>query len=262
LANGAAVGLCIAAVLSLACGIGLWTLKSYGRPLQIVHACLVLVLFPFGTLAAALTLLYLRKPGVRALFAGTPVAELSAAELKDLAPMGGESGIVAAALAGGVIIGSFFFLGLVSGIAVPSMLAAKMAANESAAIALLRQVQEEQTRYALQCGKGAFAGSFEALSIPVTDYDGSPLTRGTGESHSTERSGFVFMLERGAQAKPAAVDCKGRSTVTAWYASAVPQAFGASGRQSFATNGAGIIWSVGYMAAPQEPFGPPAVAVH
>lgn len=55
--------------LYLACGIGLWKLKSYGRTIQMVLSFIGLLGFPVGTAINGLILWYLFKPEVKGSFA-------------------------------------------------------------------------------------------------------------------------------------------------------------------------------------------------
>ena len=74
-------------VLQLACGIGLWKLKPYGRVLQIVLAVIGLIGIPIGTIISIFILIYMFKPGIRALFSGKAIPELTRAELVDIAAL-------------------------------------------------------------------------------------------------------------------------------------------------------------------------------
>lgn len=66
--------------LQLACGLGLWKMKSDGRTLQLVFAWIGLLAIPIGTIISILILACLFKPGIKVLFSGKPASELTAAE--------------------------------------------------------------------------------------------------------------------------------------------------------------------------------------
>ena len=68
------VGCALLAVagLQVACGIGLWKLRLYGRTIQLVLSWIGLIGFPIGTIVSIIVLLYLRKPGIKFLFSGHP----------------------------------------------------------------------------------------------------------------------------------------------------------------------------------------------
>lgn len=262
-AGGAAVAMGVIAILQVACGVGLWTVKSYGRTLQLLLGWMGMIAIPVGTVLGILIVMYLRKSGVQALFDGKPPADFSKEELRHLAPMGRESGVVAAAIAGAAVFGSFFCLSIVAAVAVPRLLMAKMKANELVGISTLRRLAAEETAYARGCGHGVFATSFEALSDPLasTEPDRTPTVGKVARIDSTEANGFAFMLKAGLGSNPGPPDCHGRPTVTAWYATAAPQVFGASARRAFAANAAAVVWGTEAAAAPTEPFGPPAVII-
>ena len=64
----AGVGLALG-ILCLVCGVGLWTMKSYGRTLQLILACIGLLRFPVVTLISGLVIWYLLKRDVKVRFA-------------------------------------------------------------------------------------------------------------------------------------------------------------------------------------------------
>ena len=69
------------------------------------------------------------------------------------------------------------------------------------------------------------------------------------------KSGYAFALipdPNGSVAGPN--DCNGTGTITAWYASGIPQTFGTTGTRSFAVNAGNTIWQNNTAAAPQSPF--------
>jgi len=79
-------GICgVVSLLALACGIGLWRLKSYGRRLQLVLCWILLVVVPIGTIISIAILVYMYKPGVIVLFSGRPRDELTQKEADQLA---------------------------------------------------------------------------------------------------------------------------------------------------------------------------------
>src|SRR5262245_33174671 len=63
--------------LALICAYGLWTLRSFGRYIQIAFSVLGLIGFPLQTVISVLILYYVFKPGVRVLFSATPIEKLS-----------------------------------------------------------------------------------------------------------------------------------------------------------------------------------------
>jgi type IV pilus assembly protein PilA len=145
-------------LLSLAAGVGLLRMQSWGRILQIVLSCMGLLAIGCGTIVSILILLYMFKPGVKVLFSGKTAEELTPQEAADVAQLkaGGTSGIVIAIV---VIVGLFVLvaiIGIIAAIAIPSLLRARISANESGAIGNLRTVISAEAAY-----QGANAGYYD-----------------------------------------------------------------------------------------------------
>lgn len=248
----------IAIVLQVVCGIGLWTLRGWGRILQMLLACVGLLVFPIGTVVAALMLVYLAHPGVRLLFAGRTAAEMTPDEMSHIAKVFEPSNVRKMIAIPAVAVVALTWIA-VAAILVPQALRrAMMAANEVRAIEALSSLSAAQTSYAADCGHGGFAASFEALdtlpdaTIPASKGIAGPI-RGVG--------GYWISLQQAAGTATGPTDCHGVPTVTGWYAKATPQTFQGTGTRSFAMNDAGVMWQTPTAEAPTEPFGPPAVPV-
>jgi hypothetical protein len=256
------VGLVLAGLgaLQAACGVGLWTLRPYGRILQIVFACIGVLAVPFGTVVAILVLVYLTRPGMKVVFSGKPAEALTADERARIVAVTQPSAIVVAIVAVVAVFGTVMTLSIVAAIAVPGLLRARMTANESAAIVTLSGVATAEAIYAASCGNGGFASAIGALTAPMPN--GKSMASPELETLATSgRFGYFFTLGRGAGATNGPVDCNGTATVSAWYASATPQTFGSTGTRSFATSAGGEIWQSDTPTAPEEPFGAPATIV-
>jgi type IV pilus assembly protein PilA len=260
---GAVVGAAIVASiggLQFLCGIGLWQLKHYGRTMQIVFACIGLLLIPAGTLIGIVVILYMRKPGIRALFSGTPPSALSPDELASIAVDARYSTGMVIAIA---VVGLFLAVvtvSIIAAIAVPGLLRARMAANETAAISRLVEIGNAEAAYSAGCGNGGYAYSFAMLAAadPKTTAVSSPeIARLAG----SVPGGYQYTLRASVSAGDGPVDCHGLKTRTAWVATAVPGVFGGSGSRSFAITGDAVVWQVPAATPPTEPFGPPASPV-
>jgi hypothetical protein len=152
-------------VLSIACGVGLWKLKSYGRTLQIVYSCVGLLAIPIGTLISGLILAYLSKPGVKVLFSETPPAQLSPAQVADVQRLSETSGATVAIVAAVVLFLLVAFVGMIAAIAIPSLLRARVSANEAQAIGDLRTIISAEAAYASR--NGGYYDRLECLARPV-----------------------------------------------------------------------------------------------
>ena len=65
-----------------------------------------------------------------------------------------------------------------------------------------------------------------------------------GSSAAPQKSGYNFTLGAGAGSAAGPNDCNGTATITAYYATAVPQTVGTTGTRSFAVNAGNTIWQV------------------
>jgi len=149
------------ALLYIAAGAGLIGLSNWGRILQIVVAIIGLCGIPLGTVLSILVMIYLFKPGARALFSGRAPGTLTPAELSDLRGLR-ESG-VGTAIVVFVIIAPVLMLLIVAAIAIPSLLHARVAANESATVGDIRTVISAQATY--DGATGGYA-TLECLAEP------------------------------------------------------------------------------------------------
>jgi type II secretory pathway pseudopilin PulG len=234
-------------LLSMIAGIGLLGLKSHGRVAQMVLAGIGLLAIPLGTLVSILVLLYFSKPGVRVLFSGRPPAELDPQEVAAVAAVRGQSGPLVAVLAVGVLLCCVAGVGVVAAVAIPSLLRARVAANEAAAIADIRSVLAAESQYA-----GANGGLFdrlECLAAPVRCIPGYPAAGPSflqGEQASTSaRRGYTFTFHAGA--RPAALNGarSSGSSLSSFAYVAAPLQQGQTGARSFCGDASGRVCVIG-----------------
>ena len=106
-----------------ACAYGLWTLKSYGRVIQIVLSFIGIILhFPVGSVISILILVYLFTPGIRILFSERAPESLSTEEaglLRASQKLGKTTAIVVAAVLAVLIVP---MTGIIAAIAIPNLL--------------------------------------------------------------------------------------------------------------------------------------------
>jgi type IV pilus assembly protein PilA len=140
-------------------------------------------------------------------------------------------------------------IALISGIAVPSLLRSRAAANETSTLGTVRTVHTAQLTYALTCGKGLYAESFKALGganaflPPDMTNNATPL-----------KTGYRFTLQPGPGGVTAFTDCNGAAIAVDYYITAEPIRVGETGSRGFASNQAHLIWQDTTGAAPVEPF--------
>jgi hypothetical protein len=156
---GAAFG-----ILYLATGLGLWTLRPFGRGAQFVVAILWLLSVPIGTIIGAMTMYYLTRPGVALLFSGRAPAALSP-EQRASVDRDARGGGLLVALIVCVGLGALAVAGIAAAIAIPALLAARVSGNEAIAIGRLRSMTSAQAVFASQ-HDGRF-GTLECLNEPA-----------------------------------------------------------------------------------------------
>jgi hypothetical protein len=245
--------------LQLACGIGLWTLRPYGRILQFALAIPFLLSFPFGTAISILLLIYLSKPGIKVIFADRPATDLSQEDWNAVRADGGLPGVAVAAIVL-IAIGPVLVVPIFAAIAIPGLLRARMTGNEVAAAAVLNDTTIAQVAYLKSCGNGGYATSYVVLGTPVPGTEPF-VSQELGGSAMPQKSGYSFSLQAGAESQPGPMDCMGRPTVTSWYATASPQSFGSTGTRTFAANDRDGVWESRDRVPPAEPFRRPATRV-
>ena len=243
-------------LLQALCGLGLWSLKGYGRTLQLVFAWIGLIGFPIGTLISILILVYLFKPGVKALFSDKPASELTAGELTQIAALhqGSQATVVIIVIAIAAIV-AVPVLGIVAAIAIPALLRARITANEVSAISAIRTFVSAETAYAAV--NGGFFDTPQCLASPVQclpAYSGPALLDARLDSQSARR-GYRFQFVAGPAPDLQAVGSRGfsKSSLTGFSYIAVPTGSGSTGIRSFCADSGGRICSMREGAA--QPLG-------
>jgi type IV pilus assembly protein PilA len=235
----------IVAVIALAgaavtgvCAIGLWTLRPYGRVVQIALAALGLIAIPIGTLLGGLLLAYLFKPGVKVLFARRPGDELTVAESAAIAT--DANGGLAIAVMVMLLAGPVLTLPIMAAVAIPGLLRARMSANEATAIGAVRSVFSAQTTFAAECGEGRYASSLESLGTPAPSAPDAFLLPDLA-TDPAERSGYRVTLTPGDTIAGAAAACNGTPVVDDFFVHAAPIEPGTTGGRFFGINAEGTL---------------------
>ena len=232
----------------LACGIGLWTLKPYGRTLQLVFAWIGLIGIPFGTIISILVLVYFFKPGIKALFSGKPAADLTADELAQIAAASKSSWILIVVVVVLLALAAVAVVGIIAAIAVPGLTRARATGNEVSAIASLRAINSGEASYSASCAAGGYAVTLEDLARPPTGSRAGFISPDLG-INGVARSGYRVTLEIDRAAGvtntgAAATTCNGSTSppASSYFASAEPVTQG-GGTRYFATDARGTIFS-------------------
>lgn len=141
-------------------------------------------------------------------------------------------------------------IGIVAAIAVPGLLRARMAGNEASAIGSMRAVNNGQSNFSINCGFGAFAGSFADLAM-------SPIAGGEAfispdlSTDPVQKSGYILTMSAGAPTVGLPASCSGAVQVDSYAVNADPVTAGATGTRYFFTNSATSIYQD--FAAPIAP---------
>jgi prepilin-type N-terminal cleavage/methylation domain-containing protein len=133
-------------------------------------------------------------------------------------------------------------IGVISAIAVPSMLRARVAGNEASAIASMRSVNSAQTSYASSAARGGFAELLVTLGTACTGSSEAFLSSDLAAADPVVKSGYRFALAATAAATPGPADCNGTATASDYYMTATPLAVGVTGHRALATTAAGAIY--------------------
>lgn len=123
--------------------------------------------------------------------------------------------------------------GILSVIGVPSLLRARMAANESSAIGAMRTIHSGQHAFWNSCGAGHYAVSLQVLAtqrfVPE-DLNGSPA----------RKSGYTFSM--GSANTVEGSSCAGSPWATTYQATADPAWPGSTGVRFFGVNATGTLF--------------------
>ncbi len=149
-------------------------------------------------------------------------------------------------------------IGIISAIALPGLLRARMSGNEASAIASLRAISSGQSAFAASCGSGFFAPTLELLGTPPTvgeaAYIGTDLN-----TDPSFKSAYQMTVVAGPLATGAPASCNGAAAGTVastYFAGAAPSN---TGFRFFGTNQAGVIYQA-RVAVPVTQSGAPAGA--
>jgi type IV pilus assembly protein PilA len=142
-------------------------------------------------------------------------------------------------------------VGILCAIAIPSLLKARLAANEASAIGSLRAINSAQASYVASAGGGGYADLLPTLGTMCAG-SSQPFLSPDLIGAPTVKSGYNVTLRVAAGGQPVRVDCNGTMTYTGFYTSATPVAGANSGRRGFAANGGGSIFFDPTGLAPNE----------
>jgi hypothetical protein len=153
-------------------------------------------------------------------------------------------------LAGVSVLLMPFILGIVAAIAIPSLLRARVSANESAAIGDVRALIAAEARY--QSANGGYFDYPECLAAParcIPGFQGGAIADGRVPSTGGE-NGYRQVFHPGPAADPAPPRSS-KSSLMAYAYVAVPAVRNQTGVRSFCGDASGrLCYTVGEMPAP------------
>jgi hypothetical protein len=229
-------------IAQLATGVGLLGLRPWSRTAQIVVAGVSMLNIPVGTVVGVLQLAWLVKPGARTLFSGRRPRDLSEEELHEAEIAAAETGLVTGAAVTGLVVVGCAGAGIVAAVALPSLLFARVAANEAAALADVRSVVAAQASY--QSANGHY-DRIECLNVPSACIPGysrtePPFLPGTFVTNQ-ERNGYRFHLEPGPPPANLSIARSSASSIERYAYIAIPTQFRKTGRRVFCGDDTGRV---------------------
>jgi len=150
-------------------------------------------------------------------------------------------------------------IGIISAIALPSLLRARMSGNEASAIASLRAISSAQSAFAASCGSGFYSPTLVLLGTPPIGGNQSAYIGTDLNTDPSVKSTYTMTLSAGAAADGAPTTCNGAeagTVVVSYFAAASPQN---TGFRFFGTNQGGMIYQ-DRVALPVTQFGAPVGA--
>jgi hypothetical protein len=246
-ATMAAIGAAYAVVgvLQLATGIGLLRLEPWARTLQIGLAVVGLLGIPCGTIISILILVYMLKPEVKLLFSGVSPSQLAPQELEMVQRLSQGSGVTVAIVVVAVVIIGIAGVGMVAAIAIPSLLRARVSANESATIGDLRTMISAQAAYAsANWGHGDRPECLAAPSNCIPDYPpDAPYFLDSTLLQPEQRHGYRFRFLPGPTAELREGERGSPSSLDGWAYLAEPIVLNQTGVRAFCADASGLVCS-------------------
>ena len=89
-------------------------------------------------------------------------------------------------------------IGVLVGVALPRLTAAKAAAGVASAVGSLRAINSAELTFALTCGNGFYAPSLTALGTPPPGSNEPFIGQGLGAADSVTKSGFIMRVSASA----------------------------------------------------------------
>jgi type II secretory pathway pseudopilin PulG len=132
-------------------------------------------------------------------------------------------------------------VGILASVAIPWLLQARIAAQESAAIASLRAINDAQASYRSTCGRGWYAATLPALGKPMPTTGVAFISPDLSAADVVQKSGYAIAMgsSNPEETRPG---CNEAPTTPGYHVTADPVTAGRTGNRHFATNSSGVIY--------------------
>ena len=134
-------------------------------------------------------------------------------------------------------------IGIVSAIAVPGLLRARMFVNEAWAVGSMRAINSSQSTYAASCGSGFYAPTLVSLGTAPMVGGGDGFIGTDLNIDPSVKSSYTIALTAGAAAPGSPASCNGMAagaTIETYFVGAAPTSDG--GVRYFGSNQGGAIY--------------------
>ena len=142
-------------------------------------------------------------------------------------------------------------IGVIGAIAIPSLMRARINADEGSAIATLRAVNTAQASYVGTAGNGGYAVLLATLATPCPTTSHAFLSPDLAIDPAI-KAGYRVTLAAATGSVAGPPDCNATPTRTGFYSTAVPLDAGVSGHRAFASTAEGAIYVDSGGVAPTE----------
>lgn len=157
-------------------------------------------------------------------------------------------------------------IAIIAAIAIPSLLRARMAANEASAIGSLRSVFSSQQNYAASAARGGYAPDLPRLGAPCPGGDVPFLSSELTALAVVRKSGYIFEMQPSAGSGIGPTDCNSAATAGGFYLKAEAISPALTGTRAFAVTDFGSIWQnvgdAGTAPLEAEMIAAPAALIH
>ena len=137
-------------------------------------------------------------------------------------------------------------IGIIAAIAIPGLIRARMAANESSAIGSLRSIASSQHAYMSSCGHGFYSTKLTILADPVPS-GAAFISPELGVADTITKSGYLLEMGAGSDSMPAPGNgCNPKGVAadlaSSYWSSNKPLSPNVTGSRFFWSNSAGSIF--------------------